>query len=102
MSERRPEATFVPWYSGVAITIVGPADLARGSIQKPLEPIKNEVEPEFEVGAFVVAGVHRILDDHLPEVGVLIGGYRTEEGLPTSSGLMSRPADMLSCCRPKP
>lgn len=52
----------------------------RDSSQKPLESIKNKVEPEIEVGIFIVAGLHRILYDHLPEVRVLGGGYRTEEG----------------------
>ena len=37
--------------------------------------------PNAKSAVFVVAGVHRILDDHLPEVGVLIGGYRPEKGL---------------------
>ena len=71
---------------------VGSTGLACGWIQESLEPIQDEAEPEFEVRGFVVAGLHRVLNDHLPEVGVLIGGYPLQESLRDFLGL-----DVGSC-----
>ena len=57
-----------------------PAGLVHDWVQESVESIQDEVEPEFEVCAFVVGSVHRVFDDHLSEVGVLIGGYPLQEG----------------------
>ena len=42
----------------------------------PFEAVEDQVEPEFELIAAVVAGLQDVLEGQLGDVGVLVGGDR--------------------------
>ena len=52
-----------------------------GRVSKPLEAVEDQIQPELELIRVVVAGLHGVLDDHLGEIGVLVGTEPTEKCL---------------------
>ncbi len=63
---------------------------ASGRVPDPLEPVEDQIDPELELVRVVVAEPQDVLDGHLGEVGVRVGGELTEDALRHIDDLLRR------------
>ena len=50
-------------------------------VRRRASAVEDQIKPELELLRVVVVGLERVLDDHLGEVRVLVGGELTQDAL---------------------
>ena len=73
-----------------------------GRVSESLEAIEDQIQPELELVRVGVAGLHGVLDDHLDEIRVRVGGQLPQDCSPTAATCSGLWSGRLICCSVKP